>query len=719
MRFRRVRARAGRAAIQLADPVVPLYVRNLARAFGPEGWSELDPRVRHSAAMHKALGLPPPSRPVEAPSRDPDDIPFESPDELAATQGGAVLAAVERLQAEPLERPASIPLPIDRPLGALCRQLGLSRVDREILRLLVCARLKPFLDRTLWSLPGNRLDELAGILAAATGHSHRAVRERIGPDAPLFSTGLVSFTEPDVPFDAGLGVDGRVVELAVEGLVERDAILSRFLTVEPEPSLQLRDFAHLDPQLAAARGILEGAFEDQAVGVNLLFHGATGCGKTEAARLLAASLGARLYLAGAADEAGNPPNAQERLTSLALVQRIVASARAIVSFDETEDIAPGPVSFFGVEVPSEGRVSKIWMTRRLERNPVPTIWLTNRIDALDPAFVRRFSLVVHFPQHGPAQRKAVWTRHGHGQLSPQELDELAGAYEVSPGEIAGALRSARLAGGGTVDGKVLRQVLDGAVQASRGKRQAPTRRAGAEYRLEAVNASTDLIALADRLARWQPGAGVGLSLCLYGRSGTGKSEFVHHLGKRMGRPVIAVRISSLLDKYLGETEKRIAAAFAQAEATGAILLLDEADAILRDRRGAQQSWELSIVNEVLQQLEAFRGFVACTTNLFDDLDQAALRRFAFKVEFLPLRPEQAAALFDAHLAPLLPSPLGAEAQGRLAAGLRRIGPTTPGDFAVVARRAGALGGGWSLEALLAEVEQEVRCRGAEGAAIGF
>lgn len=719
-RFHRVRPRVSAAGAQAADPAVPIYVRNLARAFGTEGWGELEPRVRCSVAMFNAFGLPPPSRiPERARPADPDEIPFESEEEAFAGVGKAILPAVTRLQGEPPERPEAARLPIDRPLGAICRHFGFTRVDRAVLRLLVCARLKPFLAQTLWAMPTGRLDVLAHLLGSAIGITTRAVRKRIGPDAPLFSTGLVSFGDPEVPFESNLSVDPRVVELAVEGCVGREQILSRFLTVEPAPALDARDFSHLAPQLDAAREILAGAFARGAEGVNLLFHGPTGCGKTEAVRVLAAALDAKAYLAGAADGMGNPPNGHERLASLALVHRTLARARALVSFDEAEDIAPAPAtSFFGIELAGP-RPSKIWLTRRLEQNPVPTIWLTNRIDALDPAFVRRFALVVHFPALGPAQRRSVWARHANAELPAAELDELAQAYEVSPGEIAGALKSARLAGGGAVDRKVLAQVLEGAVQAQRGKRRVPARRAGPEYRLEAVNASTDLVALADRLSKWRPGAGLGVSLCLYGRSGTGKSEFVHHVAKRMGRPVVALRISDLMDKYVGETEKRIAAAFAQAEATGAVLLLDEADALLHDRRGAVRMWELSFVNELLQQLEAFRGFVACTTNLFRDLDPAALRRFAFKVEFLPLRPEQALTMFEAHLAPLLASPLDPAGRSRVAAALRRLGPTTPGDYAVVARRAGALGGGWEAGALLAEVEQEVRCRGTEGAAIGF
>ena len=103
--------------------------------------------------------------------------------------------------------------------------------------------------------------------------------------------------------------------------------------------------------------------------------------------------------------------------------------------------------------------------------------------------------------------------------------------------------------------------------------------------------------------------------------------------------------SDLMSKFVGETEQQMAAMFAEAEAEQAVLLLDEADSFLLDRRDAQRSYEISEVNEMLQGMERFRGIFICTTNLMDRLDTAALRRFTFKIRFLPLRPAQREALF--------------------------------------------------------------------------
>jgi transitional endoplasmic reticulum ATPase len=95
-----------------------------------------------------------------------------------------------------------------------------------------------------------------------------------------------------------------------------------------------------------------------------------------------------------------------------------------------------------------------------------------------------------------------------------------------------------------------------------------------------------------------------------------------------------------LDKYVGESEKNIADMFAVARQQNAVLVLDEADSFLADRRNAQRSWEVTQVNELLTQMEAFDGIFICTTNLMEKLDPASIRRFAFKVRFDPMTPDQ-------------------------------------------------------------------------------
>ena len=106
------------------------------------------------------------------------------------------------------------------------------------------------------------------------------------------------------------------------------------------------------------------------------------------------------------------------------------------------------------------------------------------------------------------------------------------------------------------------------------------------------------------------------------------------------------------------------------------------DSFLQDRRGAQHSWEVTQVNEMLTQMEGFAGVFMASTNLMGGLDPAALRRFDLKVRLDYLRPDQAWALLLRHCAQLgLPTPDAPE-QARLA----RLRQLTPGDFAAALRQ---------------------------------
>jgi transitional endoplasmic reticulum ATPase len=99
-----------------------------------------------------------------------------------------------------------------------------------------------------------------------------------------------------------------------------------------------------------------------------------------------------------------------------------------------------------------------------------------------------------------------------------------------------------------------------------------------------------------------------------------------------------------MNMFVGETEKEIANAFAQAQIDNAILVIDEADGFLRDRAGAGWSWEVAQVNELLTQMEAFEGIFVASTNLIDTMDAASLRRFDFKLKFDYLNRDQRRAL---------------------------------------------------------------------------
>ena len=279
---------------------------------------------------------------------------------------------------------------------------------------------------------------------------------------------------------------------------------------------------------------------------------------------------------------------------------------------------------------------------------MPGIWATNAAAAMDPAILRRFVMAVELPPLDESRRAAVWVREAGSELSLEEATRLARRFEVSPASITGAIRAARLIGSGRVDGTVAEEVLAGNVAATGAPPNKPPP-SGLRYEPGLLNASMDLDVLAKRLESAGPSAHA--TICLHGPPGTGKSEWVRHLAARLRRKIHVHAVSDIESKYVGESETNLARAFERAEQENAILLFDEADSFLLDRRHGQRRWEISLTNEFLQRLEAARGIVACTTNAFDRLDPAVMRRFSIKVGLDYLKPEAAVRLFAVAFGP--------------------------------------------------------------------
>ena len=122
-------------------------------------------------------------------------------------------------------------------------------------------------------------------------------------------------------------------------------------------------------------------------------------------------------------------------------------------------------------------------------------------------------------------------------------------------------------------------------------------------------------------------------ILLYGESGCGKSYFGQYLAQELGMPIIKKRASDLIDKFVGQTERNIKEAFKEAKQKKAVLLFDEADSFLFDRKYAQRDFECTSTNELLTQMEDYPYPFIMTTNLKEKIDKASLRRFLFKIKY--------------------------------------------------------------------------------------
>ena len=130
--------------------------------------------------------------------------------------------------------------------------------------------------------------------------------------------------------------------------------------------------------------------------------------------------------------------------------------------------------------------------------------------------------------------------------------------------------------------------------------------------------------------------GLGITALFAGASGTGKTMAAEVLSRELGLDVYRIDLSSVVSKYIGETEKNLRRIFDAAEAGGAILLFDEADALFGKRSEVKDSHDRYAnieVSYLLQRMEAYSGLAILTTNMKSALDTAFLRRIRFIVQF--------------------------------------------------------------------------------------
>ena len=130
--------------------------------------------------------------------------------------------------------------------------------------------------------------------------------------------------------------------------------------------------------------------------------------------------------------------------------------------------------------------------------------------------------------------------------------------------------------------------------------------------------------------------GKGISVLFSGASGTGKTLAAEVLANELGLDLYRIDLSSVVSKYIGETEKNLKRVFDAAERGGCLLLFDEADALFGKRSEVKDSHDRYAnieVSYLLQRMEAYRGLAILTTNMKKSLDPAFLRRIRFSVNF--------------------------------------------------------------------------------------
>lgn len=628
---------------------------------------------------------------------NPDDISTFKPTQLKQLRHD-LAEKLRALEDEELEHASS-----RRYCGGLkplSDTLGLTAVEVDVLDFACASFTEVALQETMAGLGDMNRQLVFHAMAHALGHAIPAVKTALRKQGVLARSGVLVLSErkrfhPDCLFDM---LNDELPHLLQAEDMDLDDVLGAVAHESKACSLSKGDYPHLQPQLDHLIHYLHTAVKQGQKGVNVLLYGPPGTGKSELSRLLAKELTVPLYEVSSMDSDGDPTTGIQRLRSLTLSQICLANAANLLLFDEVEDVISARHAIFENE---RSKHHKAWMNRQLEGNAVPTVWVTNSVEHMDPAMTRRFDVVMEVPVPPRAKREQIILSLTGTSLDASSVAVLADHAELSPAIVAKAASVARVQPSQCPDSSTIADTMLGLVNQTL-KAQGLAAVAKPQplelhhsYSLAHLNPDVPLEPLLAALHQSSAGR-----FCLFGPPGTGKTAFVRWVAQQLGRPLMVRRASDLMSKWVGGNEKNIAAAFTQAAQDGAVLLVDEVDTFLQPRQNAVRGWEASMVNEMLTQMETFDGIFFATTNLMHGMDGAAMRRFDVKVHFRSPTATQLQALLSlvTHSMKMEPPALTSCLQ------LACLG-ITPGDLAAVVRRARYVKPNSTSE-LLAAVEAE-------------
>ena len=607
-----------------------------------------------------------------------------------------------------------IPSTLHENVMHLAKIVGLSQTDCRILEFAVMVQNENLLGNAIDWFGQTSFVKAGHILSVLLDLPEQDIRASLSTQSVLAKTGLVSFDKSNygsLREKLTLLSGGFATQISASD-TDPVSLLRDMVTLASPPELDITDYEHIAHLLSVLRPYLKHSVLSGKKGVNIFLYGAPGTGKSQLAKVLAGELDCKLFEVTSEDQDGDPVGGIRRLRAYRAAQSFFSKQRTIILFDEVEDVFNDGSE--AVSRKNTAQISKAWMNRMLEENSIPTLWLSNSVDSLDPAFIRRFDMIFELSVPPKKQRERIIKEVCGDLIDSTSLARISQSETLAPAVVtraASVIRSIRDELNEAESSSAIELLINNtlALQGHSPIQTNDRNMLPEIYDPAFIHADVDLASIAAGLMHSKSGR-----LCLYGPPGTGKTAYGRWLADQMGIPLIVKRASDLMSMWVGGNEKNIAKAFKEAQEESALLLIDEVDSFLQDRRGAQRAWEASLVNEMLTQMESFSGIFIASTNLMDGLDQAALRRFDLKVKFGFLKSEQAWRLLGRHCLKLSLSCSLRKHKDKL----NQLKNLTPGDFAAVARQ-NTFRPITSCVAFITALEQECTLKENITASIGF
>ena len=507
-------------------------------------------------------------------------------------------------------------------LRGLARAFELDELDVELLLICMAPDLDPRFERLYAYLHDDvsRRRASTGLALELCGAELASIeRRRLGPASALVAGGLVVVEEPERPF---LTRSLRVPDRVTAHLLGDDT---------PDPGVR----GLVVSPVAAPYGDVGGLAAALAAGVRLVYlrepAGGGGGGMALAAAAVAAASRAAVFV-----DLGLVGTGDDLL--------LVAAAAGREGRLRDAAVVMGPV-----EVAVAGRGTE--GVRALASAGAPTVFLIGTT-GWDPQWSSTVPLLLETAPPTEADRQAMWRAAVDGWAAPG-FDPAAATeqFRLGPQQVEAAASSARIqavsAGTTSVGAAELRagaRAQNAAGLERLARRVVPS--AGWDDLVLPPHVAAQLHELTSRVRHREPvlqgwgmggrAAAGGIKALFAGDSGTGKTLSAEVVAGSLGLDLYVIDLSTVVDKYIGETEKNLDRIFAEADRVNGVLLFDEADALFGKRsevRDAHDRYANVEVAFLLQRMERFEGLAVLTTNLRSNLDDAFARRLDAIIDF--------------------------------------------------------------------------------------